>query len=550
MQHDTQHHNNTTPQQQHTKTTPHHDTPHNTPQHNTHNWTQQHTTTQHSNTTTPNNTATTHNTQQHATTHNNPQQHATTHNNTQHTTTPDDATTIEQQYTTRTTQQRHKTNNNNDNHNHNHNTHHITHNVHNNHHNHHVSSRRPCHCVSPFPLSCIACLLFRCRALAASQMMAGRDEGGGTGSARRRRERRLRSLLRHVRLAVAMAVAEATHHSSRGQKTATVIREVEEQAAHGGLRAQKTPPPGARPGMLAEPGAQRSDPSRRHFSGDCLPTLGLPVLAGASGEQVDSSSLQISTVAALRQRKKEEDKKAKRETVHQETQRLAAEARLLFERNKRKRKKKKRTLPKGWSPRSLPARAVRTRKYGRYFYCPGPSWCLVLPWFDRWYSSCVSLWMLALDTISSSPLCCPPSGVCCQRSRGNVVLFGDDFVRFRIRRNAWCDSGYTFCYAQCLVPQWKHICVSLRRRLGRNIPYFTCQWTSDPGIWHSSCQMPGSTLDSCSASVPRYFGIFFTNFLREGVDSDPEVAAVLLHAADEPLVSGTHLLSACLARGI
>ena len=40
-----------------------------------------------------------------------------------------------------------------------------------------------------------------------------RDEGGGTGSARRRRERRLRSMLRHERMAVAMAVAEATHHS-------------------------------------------------------------------------------------------------------------------------------------------------------------------------------------------------------------------------------------------------------------------------------------------------------------------------------------------------
>ena len=29
---------------------------------------------------------------------------------------------------------------------------------------------------------------------------------------------------RHERMAVAMAVAEATHHSSRGQKSATVIR--------------------------------------------------------------------------------------------------------------------------------------------------------------------------------------------------------------------------------------------------------------------------------------------------------------------------------------
>ena len=46
--------------------------------------------------------------------------------------------------------------------------------------------------------------------------MAARDDaGGGTGSARRRRERRLRSHLRHERMAVAMALAECMHHSSQ-----------------------------------------------------------------------------------------------------------------------------------------------------------------------------------------------------------------------------------------------------------------------------------------------------------------------------------------------
>ena len=43
---------------------------------------------------------------------------------------------------------------------------------------------------------------------------------GGTGSARRRRERRLRSMLRHERMTVAMALAEKLHHSSRGQRMA------------------------------------------------------------------------------------------------------------------------------------------------------------------------------------------------------------------------------------------------------------------------------------------------------------------------------------------
>ena len=49
--------------------------------------------------------------------------------------------------------------------------------------------------------------------------MAARDDGGA-GSARRRRERRLRSFLRHERMAVAMALAESTHHSAQRQKTA------------------------------------------------------------------------------------------------------------------------------------------------------------------------------------------------------------------------------------------------------------------------------------------------------------------------------------------
>ena len=46
------------------------------------------------------------------------------------------------------------------------------------------------------------------------------DAGGGTRSARRRRERRLRSHLRHERMAVAMALAESTQHSAQRQKTA------------------------------------------------------------------------------------------------------------------------------------------------------------------------------------------------------------------------------------------------------------------------------------------------------------------------------------------
>ena len=63
-------------------------------------------------------------------------------------------------------------------------------------------------------------------------MAARVDAGGGTGCARRRRERRLRSHLRHERMAVAMALAESTHHSAQRQKTARAGREARD-ALHG-----------------------------------------------------------------------------------------------------------------------------------------------------------------------------------------------------------------------------------------------------------------------------------------------------------------------------
>ena len=47
---------------------------------------------------------------------------------------------------------------------------------------------------------------------------SGRPQSSGV--ARRRRERRLRSVLRHERMTVAMALAEKLHHSSRGQRMA------------------------------------------------------------------------------------------------------------------------------------------------------------------------------------------------------------------------------------------------------------------------------------------------------------------------------------------
>ena len=86
-----------------------------------------------------------------------------------------------------------------------------------------------------------------------------------TGSAKRRRERRLRSMLRHERMTVAMALAEALHHTApRGQKTARAGEEESETKFTAKFRV--TPPPqpvlfslyeeepgGRRPASLAEP---------------------------------------------------------------------------------------------------------------------------------------------------------------------------------------------------------------------------------------------------------------------------------------------------------
>ena len=65
---------------------------------------------------------------------------------------------------------------------------------------------------------------------------------GGTGSARRRRQRRLRQWLRHERMTVAVVLAETQHHSaSRGQKMART-REEERDELNNAMR-QTTPPP-------------------------------------------------------------------------------------------------------------------------------------------------------------------------------------------------------------------------------------------------------------------------------------------------------------------
>ena len=88
--------------------------------------------------------------------------------------------------------------------------------------------------------------------------MAERD----AGAAMRRRQRRMRSWWRHEQLSIAAAVATALHHSAQrgggvarrptGPRDSGNKEEVEFEP-HAAPRGQSTPPPGTRPGRLAEP---------------------------------------------------------------------------------------------------------------------------------------------------------------------------------------------------------------------------------------------------------------------------------------------------------
>ena len=109
-----------------------------------------------------------------------------------------------------------------------------------------------------------------------------------------------------------MALAEFTHHSSRGQRTARAWEEVE-NATHDAPRRQKTPPPGERPGSLFDPGPQRSDRSLRRSAGDGLPQLVTPSLASTASEAMDSATLAFLLSQSLAAKKHEEQKKREEE---------------------------------------------------------------------------------------------------------------------------------------------------------------------------------------------------------------------------------------------
>ena len=124
----------------------------------------------------------------------------------------------------------------------------------------------------------------------------------GTSSARRRRERRLRSWLRHERMTVAMELAAATHHSSpKGGWPDTT---------HDALRGQKTASSAGvhLAGVLKEPEVHWEAATVGHVAAPG-PLLAVPVLAGGDG--VDRTALSFLVRRAVEDRKKEKEEKEK-----------------------------------------------------------------------------------------------------------------------------------------------------------------------------------------------------------------------------------------------
>ena len=93
---------------------------------------------------------------------------------------------------------------------------------------------------------------FSCEDLCAEPLrvtMAFVARDTGTSAARRRRERRLRSMLRHERMTVAMALAEFTHHAAL--RRPMMARARGEESEMNNAMGQTTPPPqGGKHGAL------------------------------------------------------------------------------------------------------------------------------------------------------------------------------------------------------------------------------------------------------------------------------------------------------------
>ena len=132
------------------------------------------------------------------------------------------------------------------------------------------------------------------------------------GAAWRRRQRRLRSWWRHEQQTVAAVLATGSHHSYpkvdtahdglRALRTVTSTGRGVDHEKYVGLRAQKPPLPGKRPGLQLEPGPQGGAVTDGYVAA-LAPPLAVLLLASAAGEAVDHSTLQFLLTHAFETKK-------------------------------------------------------------------------------------------------------------------------------------------------------------------------------------------------------------------------------------------------------
>ena len=154
------------------------------------------------------------------------------------------------------------------------------------------------------------------------------------GAPMRRRQRRLRSMLRHEQQSVALALAQALHHSAGPSKTKVVERrerqEGEVQVVYDAPRSQKTPLPGVRPGVPLDLGPPGDEAVAVGYAAASVPLLGAPSLADSSAEAIDGSTLSFLLQHALEAKRKEEEEAVETaELAKLEELLAAAEERLL-----------------------------------------------------------------------------------------------------------------------------------------------------------------------------------------------------------------------------
>ena len=129
-------------------------------------------------------------------------------------------------------------------------------------------------------------------------------------------------------------------------------------------------------------------------------------------------------------------------------------------RGRKKKKRKKRNLPKGSSPRSLPARAVRTRKSG-HLSCGSVSWCCLtspglldywvrtFPMFPYSTLSLVRFWIHAHASVYASFGTAPCSWQSlvrrCLCLSAVSPFFWEMTSGFAVFSASWFCSGYMYC---------------------------------------------------------------------------------------------------------